>query len=452
MSALVLYLIESGMPTQIQPFTGLRYNPRHVADLSVVMTPPYDVISPEERAAYLASHPYNMIHLILGEEHPGDTAADNRFTRAAATLQQWRQDGLLQPEAQPALYVYQQDFLLEGAPKTRTGFISRVRLEDYEAGVIFPHETTFAGPKADLLQLWQACGANLSQIFSVYHDTAQAVETTLAPVLAQPPQIDVAQWGEGSHRLWVVTDPVLIAAVQQAMRDKPLVIADGHHRYETTLALRDVLRQQCPDAGESAPYEYVMMYCANIADPGVVALPTHRLLQPFPAAQLETVLFQLRDWVQVEVETRTTQDLDQWQQQVLTRLRDYNGPGNIFALYAGGDRCYVATVAPPAARQRVVPAEASDAWKQLDVSVLHHALLPALQQAASLTEPTITYARAGDDVLHAVRRGVCDMAILMRPTPLEQMVAVAMGGERMPQKSTYFYPKLPTGLVIHSFT
>ena len=440
------------MPTHMQPFTGLRYNPRHVADLSLVMTPPYDVISPEERAVYLASHPYNMIHLILGEERPSDTATNNRFTRAADTLHQWRQTGVLQSEAQPALYVYQQDFMLEGVPKTRMGFISRVRLEDYEAGVIFPHETTFAGPKADLLQLWQACGANLSQIFGVYHDTAQTVETTLAPVLAQPPQVDVAHWGEGSHRLWVVTDPTRIAAVQQAMRHKPLVIADGHHRYETTLALRDVLRQQCPDAGESAPYEYVMMYCANIADPGVVALPTHRLLQPFPAAQLETVLFQLRDWVQVEVETRTTQDLDQWQQQVLTRLRDYNGPGNIFALYAGGDRCYVATVAPPAARQRVVPAEASDAWKQLDVSVLHHALLPALQQAASLTEPTITYARAGDDVLHAVRRGVCDMAILMRPTPLEQMVAVAMGGERMPQKSTYFYPKLPTGLVIHSFT
>ena len=152
-----------------------------------VMTPPYDVISPEERAAYLASHPYNMIHLILGEERTSDTATDNRFTRAAATLHQWRQTGVLQFEAQPALYVYQQDFMLEGVPKTRTGFISRVRLEDYEAGVIVPHETTFAGPKADLLQLWQSCSANLSQIFGVYHDTAQTVETTLAPVLAQPP-------------------------------------------------------------------------------------------------------------------------------------------------------------------------------------------------------------------------------------------------------------------------
>jgi uncharacterized protein (DUF1015 family) len=440
------------MPTHIQPFTGLRYSPRHVADLSVVMTPPYDVISPQERAAYLASHPYNMIHLILGEERASDTTTDNRFTRAAATLQQWRQTGVLQAEAQPALYVYQQDFLLEGSPKTRTGVISRVRLEEYEAGVIFPHETTFAGPKADLLQLWQACRANLSQIFSVYHDTAHTVEATLAPVVAQPPQVEVAQWGEGSHRLWVVTDPSLIASVQQSMREKPLVIADGHHRYETSLALRDLLRQQPPDAGEAAPYEYVMMYCANIADPGVVALPTHRLLQPFPAAQLETVLQQLCDWVQVEVETRPAPDLDQWQQQLLGRLREYDAPGNIFVLYAGGDRCYVVTVTPQAARQRVGPAEASDAWKQLDVSVLHHALLPALQQAAAVAEPTITYARAGDEVLRAVERGACDVAILMRPTPLEQMVTVAMGGERMPQKSTYFYPKLPTGLVVHSFT
>ncbi|MDH3603351.1 MAG: DUF1015 domain-containing protein, partial [Candidatus Tectomicrobia bacterium] len=290
------------MPTTIMPFAGWRYNPQHVPALDRVMTPPYDVISPEERAAYLASDPHSMIHLILGAEFASDTPDDNRFTRSGADLRKWKRDGILQREAAPAIYLYQQDFVVDGQSLTRSGFISRVRLEDYQAGVIFPHETTFAGPKADLLQLWRACQANLSQIFSVYLDTDRTLETLFEPIYAQSAQIDVAHWGEGRHRLWVLTDPDVIAQVQAAMRDKPLVIADGHHRYETSLALRDAMRQAHPDGGEQAAYEQIMMYCANIYDPGVVALPTHRLLQNFPVRDLSTLLQGLGDWAEIDVD------------------------------------------------------------------------------------------------------------------------------------------------------
>jgi uncharacterized protein (DUF1015 family) len=249
----------------------------------------------------------------------------------------------------------------------------------------------------------------------------------------------------------VLTDADVIARVQAAMSDQPLVIADGHHRYETSLALRDVMRQANPDGGEQAPYEHVMMYCANIDDPGVVALPTHRLLQNFPVRDLSALLQRLCDWVEIDTDKRGSQSVEQWQQKLAARLDAYAGTGSPFVVYAGGDRCYMLTVPAAAARARVTPAEASDAWKQLDVSVLHHAVLPALEALAPDAAPTVAYARAADEVLEAVSHQTCDVAIMMRPTPLEQMVQVAMGGERMPQKSTYFYPKLPTGLLINGF-
>jgi uncharacterized protein (DUF1015 family) len=235
------------------------------------------------------------------------------------------------------------------------------------------------------------------------------------------------------------------------MRDKPLVIADGHHRYETSLALRDAMRQARPEGGAPAPYEYVMMYCANIYDPGVVALPTHRLLQNFPVTDLSALLQGLRDWVEIDADDRGSQPVEQWQQRLAARLQAHAGSGSPFGFYAGGDRCYILTVPAAAACDRVTPAEASDAWKQLDVSVLHHAVLPALEALAPDAALTVAYARAEDEVLQAVLHRTCDAAIMMRPTPLEQMVQVAMGGERMPQKSTYFYPKLPTGLIINGF-
>jgi uncharacterized protein (DUF1015 family) len=439
------------MPLTLVPFAGLRYNPSAVPDLSMVMTPPYDVIGAEQRQGYLAAHAYNMIHLILGAEYATDRDQENRFTRAAALLRQWRRDGVLIREAQPALYLYQQDFMVDTTPMRRRGFISRVRLEDYQTQVIFPHEATLAGPKAELLRLWQACQANLSPVLALYLDAAHTLDAVFAPVVAQPPQRDVAHWGEGRHRLWVVTDPAVIASVQQCMRAKSLVIADGHHRYETALALRDRMRQQYPQAGTTAAYEYVMMYCANVYDPGLVVFPTHRLVQHLPLPEMETALQPLRDWVHVAVEPRHTQSLEQWQQRLAVRLRAHQGPDSIFALYAGGDRCYVLTVSAAVARQRVSASAASDAWKQLDVSVLHHALLPALQALVPGSQPTVTYAGVGDEVLPAVARGACDLAVMMRPTSLEQMVGVAMGGERMPPKSTFFYPKLPTGLVINGF-
>lgn len=436
---------------KITPFAGLRYHAQRIPDLGEVMTPPYDVINAAERAAYSAQSPYSMIHLILGEEYATDTADDNRFRRAAAHLRRWRREGVLVQETRPALYLYQQEFELDGETVTRSGFIARVRLADYQEGSIFPHEQTFAGPKADLLQLCRACQANLSQIFAVYVDPAKTLEVVFAPFLSQPPQCLVPQWMEGQHRLWVITDAAALARVQQFMRDRRLVIADGHHRYETALALRDAMRQQYAERGVDAPYEYVMMYCANVYDPGLRALATHRLVRHLPITSLDDLLRRV-EWVQTSTcQRQPGEDLRQWQRRLEGALRQRQSQGCSFALYAGGENCTMVTVPAPVAARQVRVEGASEAWKQLDVSVLHHALLPALQTACPAAKPAIGYARRGDAVLQAVAEGHDDLAILMNPTPLQAMTAVAMGGERLPQKSTYFYPKLPTGLVINSF-
>lgn len=442
------------MPTMITPFAGLRYNPDKVGDLDNVMTPPYDVIGDAERQGYIAQSPFSMIHLILGAEFDDDTPANNRFTRAAALLKAWRHDGLLLPEPRPALYLYQQTYTIDGQSFTRTGFVSRVQLADYREGVIFPHEQTFAGPKADLLRLWHACRANLSQVFAVYQDASQTLEGIFKPVMQTPPQVIVPHWVEGEHRLWVITAPAIIEQVQQAMRLHPLVIADGHHRYETALALRDTIRQQHGAQDITAPHEHIMMYCANIHDPGVLALPTHRLIQGMPSTDLEVLLRRI-SWAQIEVYPCEPygDNLVKLQRHLEDVLRQRQADGCIFCFYAGGHSCYIITVPKAAATQQVQAEEASEAWKQLDVSVLHHGLLPALQalQPQPDKQPEIAYARADDSALQRVMDGSCDLAILMNPTPLEAMATVAKGGERMPPKSTYFYPKLPTGLVINGF-
>jgi uncharacterized protein (DUF1015 family) len=352
------------------------------------------------------------------------------------------------------LYLYQQTFTIDGQSSTRSGFISRVRLADYQEGVIFPHEQTFAGPKADLLRLWNACRANLSQIFAVYQDASQTLASIFRSAAQAPPQVIVPRWGEGEHRLWVITDPAIIEQVQQAMGANPLVIADGHHRYETALALRDAIRHQRGAQDMTAPHEHIMMYCANIDDPGVLALPTHRLIQDMPITNLEALLRRI-PWAQTEVYPCQPHgdNLSQLQRHLEGVLRQRRANGSIFCFYAGGHSCYIVTVPKAVATRQVQVTTASEAWKQLDVSVLHHGLLPALQalQPEPARQPAIAYARADDSALQRAADGACDLVILMNPTPLAAMAAVAKGGERMPPKSTYFYPKLPTGLVINGF-
>ena len=262
----------------VRPFRGVRYDVAQVGALSDVVAPPYDVIGPTLQDRLYDSSPYNIIRLELSRTAQADTEADNRYTRAAGFLHNWVRQGILRVDDQPSLYLYEQTFEVEGQTHSRKGFLARVRLEPFGQGKVFPHEQTLAGPKADRLALYQATGFNLSPIFGLYPDVAQEVLRTVEAGLRDRTPLVATDHLGVVNRLWVVTDPVTHTAVQGLMADRPIFIADGHHRYETGLKYRDLLVQSGQTEGIDDPANFCMMMLVGMTDPGLLILPTHRLV------------------------------------------------------------------------------------------------------------------------------------------------------------------------------
>ncbi len=270
---------------QIQAFRGLRYDLGHVGSLSDVVAPPYDVIDDTLRDQLYERHPANVIRLILNRDEPGDDADSNRYTRAARFLKNWRSEGLLTQEADPALYVYHQVFEYEGRPHTRRGFMCRTRLERFGEGSIYPHEETHASAKEDRLKLTRACRTNLSQIFGLYPDPENEAQEQLESYVRDKTPLEAVDHLGVTHRIWPVTDINVIGDVAAIMESKPTFIADGHHRYETACNYRDELIQQHGPLPEDHPANYVLMMCVGMSDPGMIVLPTHRLFRGLPPVE-----------------------------------------------------------------------------------------------------------------------------------------------------------------------
>ena len=277
----------------IQAFRGIRYDLGHVGSLSNVVAPPYDVIDADMQRALCDLHPANVVRLILNREEPGDDEHNNRYTRAARLLRQWQRDRVLFTETDPAIYVYHQVFIEQGIQYTRRGFMCRVRLERFGEGKIYPHEETHGAAKADRLKLWAACKANLSQIFGLYPDDENEAQSILEAAIAGVIPLEAMDQLGVVHRIWPVTDVSTITALDAAMGDRPVYIADGHHRYETAIALRDQLAAELAQRGQSMPPEhpanYVLMMCVSMSDPGMLVLATHRLfrgLRPMSSPEL----------------------------------------------------------------------------------------------------------------------------------------------------------------------
>ena len=478
----------------VVPFKGLRYNQNTVKNLSEVVTPPYDVIDAADQDRYYKRHPHNVIRLEYGKTGPFDNEDHNRYTRAAAELDVWLENNVLVPESCPALYFYEQEFILEGERKIRSGFICGVRLEPYTNGVILPHEETITKHKADRLKLMRACRANFSPIFGLFTDPRKRVDSVLRKTAAQGSSPDVSFTDEAGekHRMWVVTDPGVIYQVQQAMTDKRIFIADGHHRYETALNYKQEREAaghdgngnkvvsvtgscctgpdgNCCPSGKEPAYNYVMMTLVNLYDPGLVALPTHRLVRGVTGLDKKRLVEQLKENFEVEKFT-LDQDRNNFQEflgllakkgQVCRRvtrnpsLTETNAPiphRHVFGLYTGEDRLYLLSLGNESSLHRIMPQEKSPAWQGLDVSVLHTLIIEKyLGICGELRAKTehITYTREEEGALAAVDTGQYQLAFFLNPTLVEEVTAVAAGGEKMPQKSTYFYPKLVTGLVMN---
>jgi uncharacterized protein (DUF1015 family) len=445
------------MPT-IQPFRGLHYNLAQVGSLSDVVTPPYDVISPDFQDELYKKHPANFIRLELNRDELGDNEQSNKYARAGKFLRNWRQEGVMHIDPDPALYVYHQTFQHDGREVTRRGFMSRVRLERFGEGKIYPHEETHSGPKLDRLNLMKATRANLSQIFGLYPDPENTAQDLLeAAITGQTPLTATDHLGV-VHRMWPVTNVKTIADVAAILDPKPLFIADGHHRYETACNYRDWLAEQGPlDANH--PANFVLTQCVSMSDPGLLVLPTHRLfrgLKPMSSDLLQSRLG-------ASFQTRTIAKGADRAPNLWEDLEIAGDQGRL-AFYTSADDTWAHAAITPEGKRRMAelaPEHSAD-WQGLGVSILHRLVMETLLRHKELPKPM--YVHSSEEVGEALRAGDTagrdatgqmgtggrfELACLVMPATVDHVRAISEHGERMPAKSTYFYPKLLGGMVVH---
>lgn len=433
---------------EIAPFRGVRYNAKRIDDFDLVVSPPYDVIDAALQRDLYRRSPYNVVRIDFGEERPGDGEQENRYTRAARFFGDWLAGGVLLRDREPSLYYLEEDYEAEfGEGKTRKGFLATVRLEDPESGLYRPHEKTLAGPKADRLRLIRACRANLSPIFSLYDDPDNVVQRDLELVpLSQRPLMTVRGEGGGLTRLWRVSEAGVLRGVSAAMHLKSFFVADGHHRYETALQYRDLMRAENPGHTGTEPWNYIMMYFANLWAPGLTVLPTHRAVFGLEALRLERFLEKAGNYFTVE-------EVGGGPDALLQAMKERRGRCHAFGLAALGDeRLWLLELCDEAVMNRLLAGRVPKLLRTLDVTVLHSLILEeilGIDEKAQEAQTNLRYVKGSRNLLRAVREGEAQLGFLLNPTRVEEVKAVAEGGERMPQKSTFFHPKLLTGLVFN---
>jgi len=417
----------------VQPLRALHYDPAVAGPLADVVAPPYDVIDATQRAALIERSPFNVVAVDLPQGEP------DPYASAREQFESWQAEGALVRDEQPAIWAHTQDYTgPDGQRRTRRGFFCRVRIEGYGPGRVRPHERTHPGPKEDRLRLTRATKANISPIFSLYSDPENAAWKALAPATGGQPYGEVTDADGTVHRLWRVADPEAIAAVQAATREAELLIADGHHRYETMQAYAEEV--EAAGTPPNDEHRYILMCLVALEDPGLTVFPTHRLVNKLDDEQRTTLAQTLeRDFEISEV------PLDQ------VAPVPGDGPLELGYVKHGDERAYRLTLKDQKIADDALSGH-SEAYRHLDTGILETLLLKG---ALGLGDEDIShfnglfYARSTEEALNVVRSGEYDAAFLMRPTPIEQVRDVAAEGENMPPKSTYFFPKLLTGLLFN---
>jgi uncharacterized protein (DUF1015 family) len=441
----------------VQTLRAYRYNPS-LAPFEKVLTQPYDKITPARQEEYYAADPHNLIAVEKGRTYKEDTAQSNVYTRAAASLNSWIAEHVIQQDSAPAFYGYSQEYEVPGTVlrRTRLGFIGAGKLEDYAANVIFRHEHTLSGPKADRLELLRHTRTHTGQLFMLYSDAHRRVDTVLEEAqTSQAPVTELTDEYGVIHRLWLITDPHRISAIQNAMSDQKLVIADGHHRYETSLNFRNECRTRAGKLIPDAPYEFSMMTLINTRSEGLTILPTHRVVANLRDFSWSSVRRYLEPWFSTEVlpfdgpaqrEEVTARFL-----QRLAAAKSQRAVG-VYPRPEGDKRAfYLLTLRPEADIAQILPG-LSPLQRELDVVLLHQGILePALgiTPNAVASEANLSYEREAATALDAVDNGAAQIAFLLNPVDVDLVVKVATANEVMPQKSTDFYPKLLSGITMY---
>ena len=431
----------------VQPLQGIRYNDKVSDNLAQIITPPYDVISEEAQAKYYARNPYNIIRLELGMDEPGDTSLNNRYTRAAATFAEWRLNSILQQENTPCYYLYQQIFTYNAQVFTRNSLLARVRLEPWSTGIVLPHEHTLAKPKDDRLKLLRACVTNFSPIMSLYDDPQGRMRRLLSSY-SEAAEVQITDEVNEVHRLHPITNENHIALIQNFFSERQLYIADGHHRYETALNYREETRALHRKLDSKDGANFVLMALTDIDDPGLLVLPTHRLLFGLNQETLKKLTSQhLARYFSVY----EPEGVDAAHAVLLERLAEIGASHSSFVL-STAQKTWLLSL-NGAGKTRMEASGHSSAWNKLDVAIAHTLILEDTLglKAEDMTAGThIQYTRDAQKALDAVQTGEAQASLILNATRVRQICDVAMADDRMPQKSTYFYPKLFTGFVMNS--
>jgi uncharacterized protein (DUF1015 family) len=442
---------------EVSPFRGIRYNQRIVGDLGRVLCPPYDVITPEQQKLYYQKSDYNTIRL----EFPEPTA--DRYQRAAITFQQWLKQGILQLDRVSSFYLHDHRFEYSGEMRVRRGLIARVKLEPWGNG-IYPHEETSSKAKSDRLQLMRACRANFSPLFSLYHDSEQKVAPILSRIARKEPLMSLRAERSNlpdsneAHTLWAITDPEIKRELSQFLSSQPIYIADGHHRYETALTYQQERAQEQSLTGRGA-FNYVMMEVVDFSNPGLVVLPLHRLVRGIAASTLAGLEKRLESFFALELVSLNEESLVSCHCEPSAlftnaspdRIGTKQSHGvediilGILGLHAGA--LVLLRRRQDISLQAMMPDNRSQAYREFGVSILNHVILDKVLGLTSKED--VAYTTDFEEAYQQIREGGHQLAFLLHPPQLEMIKAVADAQDSMPSKSTYFYPKLPAGLIIN---
>jgi len=410
---------------EVRPFTAVLFDPARV-NMADVVAPPYDVVSEEERENLYNRNPYNILHVDFGKEFSHDNDSFNKYTRARDLLRSWLSSGILKPVDKPAFYFYQLDYIHDGKAKTLRGFIGLVKIEEFGKGNIHPHEATHSKPKSDRLMLTRICRGNLSPIFAIYKSPEKRINKIFHELKKRAPFIHFTDEDSITHSLWIVSDIKEIEIIKRELADKAIFIADGHHRYETALEYKKEVSLIYPHQDGTDPSDYVMMFLANMADEGLTILPTHRVVKDLPSDWME----RLKDYFEIsDLRIKNVSDI----------IKKIHGKEHTIGLY----------VDKKAFSLRYLGKDLSElhpALRYLDVSILHNLILDKIFGVKD-----VHYEMNPERIIQMINSGAYRAGFFLNPTKAEEVEVVALSSLRMPPKSTYFYPKLKTGLVLNLF-
>ena len=427
---------------KIAPFKGVLYNKERVRNIGVVATPPYDVITPEDQNRFYKKHKNSIIRLELGKQFSEDNQSNNCYTRAAKFFKEWLDNGILLKEAVPSIYFYELVYPVDGEKKTLSGLICLASLDKG----LMPHENTHKGPRDDRLNLLRACGASFSQIFGLYPDKENSIINRMDSFARKlGPKIDVKDEANIQHRVWQISDSAMIRYIIDAMNDKSLYIADGHHRYETALNYRNEMKKKHRKAGSKEAFNYVMVFLTSIQHSGLMLLPTHRLInykKPINFAILEKN-FKIHEF-------KISGDEESARKSLLAEMKKIGEKGHAFGmLYPKNRSYYLLTLKSEAVLNAYSDKTHSSAWNRLDVSILHRLIIENVFKIKNNSESRIVYEQDDNVAAKRVLDEEFDICLFLNPTKINEVIAIAKAKDKMPQKSTYFFPKPLTGLVMN---